>query len=72
MTTIDNVIYYLKNVDVNERKDGKPIFKTKDIIAEIKGAKDLIISINELEKEVKEGLSNETTLRGDVEPGFYD
>lgn len=74
MTTIDNVIYYLKNVDVNERSkpDGRPIFKTKDVIAEIKGAKDLITSINELEKEVKEGLSNETTLRGDVEPGFYD
>lgn len=74
MMTIDNVIYYLENVDVNERNpaDGKPIFKTKDVITEIKGAKDLIKSVNDLEKEVKEGLSNEAGLRGDVEAGFYD
>ena len=74
MSTIDNVIYYLENVDVNERNptDGKPIFKTKDVIMEIKGAKDLIKSVNDLEKEVKEGLANESSLRGDVEAGFYD
>lgn len=74
MATIDNVIYYLSHVDVNERNptDGKPIFKTKDVIAEIKGAKDLIKSVNDLEKEVKEGMSNESTLRGDAVPGFYD
>lgn len=74
MMTIDNVIYYLENVDVNERNpaDGKPIFKTKDVIMEIKGAKDLIKSVNDLEKEVKEGMANDSTLRGDVEAGFYD
>lgn len=74
MMTIDNVIYYLENVDVNERNpvDGKPIFKTKDVIMEIKGAKDLIKSINDLEKEVKEGMANDSALRGDVEIGFYD
>lgn len=74
MSTIDNVIYYLEHVDVNERNpnDGKPIFKTKDVIMEIKGAKDLIKSVNDLEKEVKEGMSNDNALRGDVEAGFFD
>lgn len=74
MTSVESVIYYLEHVDVNERNpiDGKPIIKTKDLIAEIKGCKDLIIGLKELELQVKKELEQETGLRGNVEAGYYD
>lgn len=74
MTAVDKVKYYLENVDLEERDiaTGKPIFKTKDIIAEIKGCKDLISSIRELENQVKKGLQVESNIRGNTELGFYD
>lgn len=74
MSTVEKVIYYLENVDPNERNeaDGKPIYKTKDIIAEIKGCKDLIDAINELETKVREGLAQDSGVRGGVELGEYD
>ncbi len=74
METVEKVIYYLSTVDPNERNvlDGKPIFKTKDIIAEIKGAKDIITSLKELEDEVKKGLSIDSKVRGDTKLGFFD
>lgn len=71
---VETVIYYLSDVDVNERDEvtGKPIFKTKDLIAEIKGSKDLIASLQELEKQVKKELETGAKLRGDAEAGFFD
>ena len=74
MSTVEKVIYYLENVDPNERNelDGKPIYKTKDIIMEIKGCKDLIDAINELETKVREGLAQDSGVRGGVELGEYD
>lgn len=74
MTSVETVIYYLSHVDVNERNplDGKPIFKTKDLIAEIKGCKDLIVGLQELEHQVKKELEQDTGLRGNAEAGYYD
>lgn len=74
MNAVEKVAYYLDSVDPNERNplDGKPIFKTKDIIAEIKGAKDLIASLQELEDEVKKGIVMDTSVRGGATLGFYD
>lgn len=74
MTSVETVIYYLTHVDVNERNevDGKPIYKTKDLIAEIKGCKDLIIGLKELENQVKKEMEQESGLRGNVEAGYYD
>ena len=74
MDAVEKVIFYLSTVDPNERNplDGKPIFKTKDIIAEIKGAKDIITSLRELEDKVKEGMVAESTVRGDAKLGFFD
>ena len=74
MDAVEKVIFYLSEVDPNERNsiDGKPIFKTKDIIAEIKGAKDIITSLRELEDKVKEGMVAESTVRGDTKLGFFD
>lgn len=74
MLTIENIIYYLEHVDVNERNpnDGKPIYKTKDVIMEIKNARELIKTVRDLEKEVKEGVSDESSVRGGIELGYFD
>lgn len=74
MTAVENIIYYLETVDVNQIDEltGKPIYKTKDVIAEIKSAKDVIASIREMEDAVKKGLAEESAVRGDTELGFFD
>lgn len=74
MLTIESIIYYLEHIDVNERNpsDGKPIYKTKDVIMEIKNARELIKTVRDLEKEVKEGVSDESSVRGGVELGYFD
>ena len=74
MSAVDKQIFYLNNVDLQERDDvtGKPIFKSKDLIAEIKGCKDLISSLRELELQVKKGLDTESSIRGNTEVGMFD
>lgn len=71
---VRSVTYQLKNVDLNERDpvSGKPIFKNKDLIAEIKGVKDLLVSLRELENHVKRELDPGQGLRGDAEAGMFD
>lgn len=74
MDAVESQIYYLSNVDLNERDPatGKPIFKSKDLIAEIKGCKDLISSLRDLEMQVKKGMTVESTLRGNADIGMFD
>lgn len=74
MMAAEKVAHYLETVNVQERDEltGKPIFKTKDLIAEIKGCKDLISSLRELEIQVKKGLEAESNLRGTTEIGLFD
>lgn len=74
MKAIDGQIYYLEHIDLQERDSvtGKPIFKSKDLIAEIKGCKDLITSLQDLKAQVKKGLQAESTIRGDVKTGLFD
>ena len=74
MAAVDKVAYYLENVDMQERDPatGKPIFKTKDIIAEIKGCKDLISTLRELKIQVQKGLEIESNIRGNAEIGLFD
>lgn len=74
MTSVESVIYYLEHVDLNERDPltGKQVIKTKDLIAEIKGCKDLIISLKDLELQVRKGEATDNKLRGDVTPGLFD
>lgn len=74
MTAVDKQIFYLENVDLQERDPitGKPIFKSKDLIAEIKGCKDVISSIRELQIQVKKGLEIESNIRGDASVGLFD
>lgn len=74
MASVETLIYYLQHVDLNERDpvSGKPIYKTKDLIAEIKGCKDVIIGLTELELQVKKEVEQDTGLRGNAEAGYYD
>ena len=74
MNAVDNQIFYLSNVDLQERDPitGKPIFKSKDLIAEIKGCKDLISTLRELQVQVKKGLEIESNVRGNTEIGLFD
>ena len=74
MRAVEEVIHYFETLDSSERDPvtGKPILKTKDIIAEIKGCKDLITSLRDLETQVKKGLEKENTLRGGIETGLFD
>lgn len=74
MMAIENQIFYLQHVDLNERDpvSGKPIYKSKDLIAEIKGCKDIIIGLKDLELQVKKGVDSEDSLRGNVESGLFD
>lgn len=74
LKTVDKITNYLDNIDVEERDPltGKPIFKIKDIIAELKGAKDLIDTIKTLEMSFKKNMEPEGRLRGDREAGMFD
>lgn len=74
MKSVESLIHYLENVDLSERNpaDGKPVFKSKDLIAEIKGSKDVIVGLKELEKQVKKEMETSTGLRGNTEAGYYD
>ena len=74
MLAVETVIYYLENVDISERDTltGKPVYKTKDLIAEIKGCKDLISGLQDLEKQVKKDIEPDTGLRGNTEAGMFD
>lgn len=74
LSTVDKITFYLENIDLNERDiaTGKPIFKTKDIIIELKGCKDLIDTIKTLEMSFKKNTEPEGKLRGDKEAGMFD
>ena len=74
MTAVENQIYYLQHIDLQERDEvtGKPIFKSKDLIAEIKGSKDIITGLRDLELQVKKGEESENNLRGGAEAGMFD
>jgi len=72
--TVDKITYYLNTLDLMERDPatGKPVFKTKDVIAEITSASKLIEGIKTLELQFKKESESESLLRGDKEPGMFD
>lgn len=74
---VDKFIDYFKNVDPLERDDatGKPIYKVKDIEAEMKNLIDVHDTLIELENRVKKQLSEKSSIRGnamqDFDPGEF-
>ena len=73
--TVDKITdYFNVIIDLDERDpNGKPVFKVKDIMAEMKGVSDVIEQLKTLEilyKKEQEAESN--GLMGDVEVGAFD
>ena len=71
---VDDITDYLENIlDFNERDaNGKPVFKVKDVIAELKQLGDVISGIKQLEIMYEKDQEAKTSLRADANPGFKD
>lgn len=70
--TVDNFIEYFNDiVDLSERDvNGKPIFKTKDIIAEISSLSKVYEELKILEGQVKKEMMETTNIRGGAVDGY--
>lgn len=70
--TTDKFIDYFNNVDPDERdpQTGKPIFKVKDLIAEISNLSKVHEELKTLEGMVKQDLAQTTNIRGGAIEGF--
>lgn len=70
--TIDKFMDYFHNIDPEERDPvtGKPIFKVKDIMAEISSLSKVQEELVTLEAMVKKEITETTNLRGGFEDGF--
>ena len=70
--TVDKFIDYFNNVDPEERdvQTGKPIFKVKDLIAEISNLHKVHEELKVLESMVKQDLTQTSTIRGGAVEGF--
>lgn len=70
--TVDNFIDYFNTVvDLSERDaNGKPVFKTKDIIAEISSLSKVHEELKILEGQVKKEMMETSSIRGGATDGF--
>ena len=70
--TIDKFIDYFHNIDPEERdvQTGKPIFKVKDIMAEISSLSKVQEELQILEGMVKKEIAETSNIRGGYESGF--
>ena len=69
---IDKFVDYFNNVDVEERDEqtGKPIYKTKDIMAEISSLHKVHEELVILESQVKKEISETSSIRAGAVEGF--
>lgn len=70
--TVDNFIDYFNTVvDLSERDaNGRPIFKTKDIISEISSLSKVHEELKILEGQVKKEMMETSSIRGGATDGF--
>lgn len=70
--TIDKFIDYFHNIDPEERdvQTGKPIFKVKDIMAEVSSLSKVLDELRTLEGMVKKEIAEASSLRGGYEDGY--
>lgn len=70
--TVDKFIDYFHNIDPEERdlQTGKPIFKVKDIMAEISSLSKVQDELTTLESMVKKEMAESSTLRGGYQDGY--
>lgn len=74
LNKVDDMTDYFEHiVDFNERDvSGKPIFKLKDVIAEIKQLSGVVEGVKELEFLYSKGVEAANDLRSDATPGYRD
>lgn len=70
--TVDKFIDYFNNVDPEERDPltGKPVFKVKDLMAEISSLSKVHDELTALEGMVKKELSEQSSIRAGAVEGF--
>lgn len=70
--TVDKFIDYFNNIDPEERdvQTGKPIFKVKDIMAEISNLHKVHEELVILDSQVKKELSETSSIRAGAEDGY--
>lgn len=70
--TVDKFIDYFNNIDPEERdlQTGKPIFKVKDIMAEISSLSKVNDELKLLEGQVKKEVAEQSILRAGAVEGF--
>jgi hypothetical protein len=70
--TVDKFTDYFENIDPQERDEqtGKPIYKVKDIMAEISQLSKVNDELKILEGQVKKEMAEASQLRGGAIEGF--
>ena len=71
---VDKFIDYFRNIDPEERDPVtfKPLYKVKDIMAEVKGLSELNDNLKTLELQVKKEQEADSDIRGGAVGGFMD
>lgn len=71
--TIFKMRVHLDNIDFSETDmDGKPIYKPKDVIADLTSISKIRTELETLEQLHKTGLAAQSKTRGDQTPGEFD
>lgn len=72
--TLEKMRVSLDNIDLEERdNNSKPIFKAKDVLADIASIGVMADKLKELELNYKKDqMQSNAKNRGDVKPGFMD
>ena len=73
--TLQKMQVFLDNIDFFEDvdADGRPLYKPKDVISDLKSIKDIRAQLIELESLHKKDLSeSDSSVRGNVELGYRD
>lgn len=72
---VDKITDYFNDLDLSERdpQTNKPIYKTKDVIAEMQNASSVVDELKNLEIMYKKEMQAvNTSIRGDAELGAFD
>lgn len=71
-TTIDRFVDYFRSIDPQERDEqtGKPIYKVKDIMAELSSLSKVNDELKTLEQQVKKEMQESSQLRAGAVDGF--
>lgn len=70
-TIIDKSIDYFHNIDLEERDDqGKPVWKVKDVQAEVANLDKLLDALRALEMKVKKDIAEASAVRAGAVEGY--